>query len=314
MKIVTVIVTIYNSDKYISNCIENIQKQPYHDIELLLIDDGSTDASGRICDEHAAKDPRIKVFHEVHHGVAHSRQVGIDNACGEYFIFVDADDTIQPAMFEEMYAAAKRDNAEMVISDYTELTNDGDIYKCQEPSQLIGQSVMDDIIEGKLYGALWNKLIKTDIVKKNNVRFHEKLSMREDMIFLSNLLPYIYRVSYIPKAFYGYERRNVKSLTNNYLDESIEYYRQEILWNRLLLESKHLSEKSRLKILTYYGNLAYITLHDSMFDSDEWHENFDRYKYMTNGYKPCIVAIAQNGCFTVARTIRTFLSKVGRIR
>jgi len=310
----SIIVAIYNVGNYLNHCIECILNQSFTDYEILLIDDGSTDSSGNICDGYALKDSRIKVFHKSHQGVAHSRQIGIDNAYGEYFIFIDADDTIKPTMLEDMYITAKNENADIVIADYTELTHNGDIYKRQKPSQLTGLSVMEDIIGGNLYGALWNKLIKTDIVRKNNIRFHEKLSMREDLIFLCNLLPYVAHVSYIPKAFYNYERRNTSSLTNKYLNESVEYYRQEIMWNRALLENKCIPCVSRQRILEYYCHLAYITLHCKMLDATEWHDCFAKYKNafsrIGTGYKSLFVLLALNGHFSIARRARTLIAKI----
>lgn len=310
----TVIIPVFKADAYIEKCIQGIIKQTFKDFEIDLVLDGSFDKSEEICDRWALQDSRIKVIKEKHSGVAHARQVGIDNAKGEYILFVDADDTVSPTMLEEMYNVVKDQDADIIITDYKELRHEGDIYHKQTPTALNGLSVLEDILNSKLYGALWNKLIRTETIRKSKAHFTEVLTMREDLVFLSELLPHVNKVAYIPKAFYGYERRNVSSLTNNYLDESLDYYRQEVLWNSLILKNQYISESSRNKILQYYSQLAYITLKKGLFTKEEWNKNFLPYrkdmKDIYLGYKSCIVSIAQNGLFYTARFFRTVISKL----
>ena len=311
---VSVIVAIYNAEQYILDSINNICKQSLQEVEIVIVNDGSTDGSVEIIDKCAHKDSRISVYHEKHAGVAHARQVGLENAKGEYILFVDADDVVSPNMLEEMYNVAKEQDADVVVSDFTELTNEGDTYRSQKPTTLNGLSILEDILNGKLYGALWNKLIRSEIIRETQAHFTETLTMREDLVFLSELLPHVDKVAYIPKAFYGYERRNVSSLTNNYLDESVDYYRQEVLWNHLILQNQYISESSRNKILQYYSLLAYITLKKRLFTKEEWNKNFLPYrkdmKDIDLGYKSCLVSIAQNGLFYTARFFRTVISKL----
>lgn len=311
---ISIIVPVYKAEAYIDECIQDILGQTFKDFELLLILDGSYDNSEEICDKWALRDSRIKVIKEEHAGVAHARQVGIDNAKGEYILFVDADDIVSPTMLEEMYNFAKDQDADIVVSDFTELTHEGDIYRSQEPTALNGISILKDILNGKIYGALWNKLIRTETIRKSKAHFTEVLTMREDLIFLSELLPHVDKVAYVPKAFYGYERRNVSSLTNKYLDESVGYYRQEVLWNSLILQNQYISESSRNKFLNYYSQLAYITLKKGLFDKIEWNKYFQPYKLLIreihNGYKSKIVAVALNGNFVIAQFLRTIVSKL----
>lgn len=310
----SVIVPVYKAEAYIDRCIQDVLGQTFKDFELLLVLDGSFDKSEELCSKWVLQDSRINVIKEQHAGVAHARQVGIDNAKGEYILFVDADDTVSPTMLEEMFNAAKDKDADIVISDFTELTNEGDIYRTQQPSSLNGLSILEDILNGKLYGALWNKLIRTETIRKSKAHFTEVLTMREDLVFLSELLPHVDKVAYIPKAFYGYERRNVSSLTNNYLDESIDYFRQEVLWNSLILQNQYISESSRNKILQYYSLLAYITLRKGLFTKEEWNKFYQPYnlqlREIQKGYKSKIVAMALNGKFIIAQFLRTLASKL----
>ena len=114
---ISVIVPVYNTEKYLPRCIDSILAQTFTDFELLLIDDGSTDNSGRICGEYALKDKRIKVVHKENGGVSRARNLGIDNAQGEYLSFIDSDDYIRPTMYSELIAIADKYNVDLVSSD-----------------------------------------------------------------------------------------------------------------------------------------------------------------------------------------------------
>lgn len=311
---ITVIIAIYNASQYLRQCIDNILSQNFQDFELLLVNDGSTDSTGEICDEYAKKDKRIRVFHEQHKGVAHARQIGLDNAKGEYILYIDADDVIELTLLNDLYQTVKIHDAELVICDYTELTNSGPVYRKQEPTSKTGIGLLEDILNGILYGALWNKLIKTDCIRKSHAMFPFDLTMREDLVFLAQVLPTIYNVQYLPKSLYGYERRNTSSLTNNYANESTQYYRQELLWNRYIIDNQGVSLSIRNKRLQYYHELAYITLRSDLLSKEDWKTFFvpyaQRLKLVGTGYKKALVLLALNGYFTIARIIRTIISKI----
>ena len=115
---VSIIVPVYKAEAYLHRCVDSILAQTFTNWELLLIDDGSPDRSGAICDEYASKDARIRVFHKENGGVSSARQKGQDEAQGEYTIHADPDDWVEPTMLEELYKKAKEDDADMVICDY----------------------------------------------------------------------------------------------------------------------------------------------------------------------------------------------------
>ena len=118
MPAISIICPVYSAEKYIHRCLDSILAQTFTDFELLMIDDGSPDNSGKICDEYAEKDSRIRVFHKENGGVASARQIGLDNAIGDYTIHIDPDDWVDPNMLEELYAKAKEADADIVICDY----------------------------------------------------------------------------------------------------------------------------------------------------------------------------------------------------
>lgn len=307
----SLIIPIYNASSYLASCLDSLLSQSYQDFELILVDDGSMDDSPSICDEYAAKDERIKVLHEVHHGVAHSRQVGLETAKGEYILYVDADDTVEPGMIVDMYQEAVTKKADLVICDYRELTHEGEVYRKQEPTALDGVTVLEDILDGKLYGALWNKMMRREWLLQTKASFPLELTMREDLIFLSQCLPYASKIAYIPKAFYGYERRNASALTSHYVNESPAYYQQECLWVDLILENQFLLESTRQRLQAYLLELAYITLKSGLFDKPKWNAVFLKHPEILSygtGYKKKMVSLAFKGHFTLARLLRTFIS------
>lgn len=308
---ISLIIPIYNASSYLSSALEALRSQSSPSIEIILVDDGSTDASPAICDEYAEKDERIRVLHELHSGVAHSRQAGLEAAKGEYILYVDADDQVESDMIADMYQEALTQKADMVLCDYRELTYDGEVYRKQEPTALNGVAILEDILSGKLYGALWNKMMRREWLQQTKALFPQGLTMREDLIFLSQCLPYASKIAYIPKAYYGYERRNASALTSHYVNESLAYYQQECLWVDLILENQFLLASTRQRLLTYLCELAYITLKSGLFDKPKWNAVFLKHPEILSygiGYKKKIVSLAFKGHFALARLLRTFIS------
>ena len=310
---VSIIIPVYNASSYLPGCLEHLIKQPFQSIEIILVDDGSTDTSSSICDEYAQKDHRIRVKHELHAGVAHSRQIGLEEAQGDYILYVDADDVIDTDMITDMYQNAIEEDADMVICDYRELTHDGVVYRKQKPSTLSGGVVLNEILSGKLYGALWNKMMRREWLMKTKASFPQELTMREDLFFLSQCLPYAQKIAYIAKAYYGYERRNTSALTSNYLNESPSYYNQESLWVSLILKNKSLSNSIRLQLERYYFRLSYITLLKGLFDKQLWNERFKSHENLLDygsGFRKTIVSFAFCDHFRIAQFMRTIISKI----
>lgn len=315
--VISIIIAVYNAESYLSKGIEDILAQTFSNFEILLVDDGSTDTTVKICDRYANKDTRIRVFHEQHQGVAHARQKGIENVQGEYTIHIDADDKITPTMLEEMYNAAKGANADFLICDYMEVNNNGTFYHAQRPTSLTPEGLVNDMTRRKLYGALWNKLIRTSCFQDNKVGFREDLNMSEDMFFVFDVLPYCSKIVYLPKAFYSYDRtRNISSLTNMYLSEDKSFYLQEIRWNDAVLKTPLVSKKNKENVSNTLLNIAYITLSGNIFTKAEWQNAFSQYrdvfKTATKSYKKRLVLMALNRHYLLASAIRTFISKLRR--
>ena len=224
---VSVIVPVYKAEMYLHRCVDSILAQTFTEFEVLLIDDGSPDRSGEICDEYAKKDSRVRVFHKENGGVSSARQCGIDKAQGEYTIHADPDDWVEPNMLEELYAKAKEDEADMVMCDYYEdIDNTQKYHRCQ-PSALDNETVLKELFQG-LPCSCCNKLVRRSCYIDNNISFDLELYYCEDLLFNASLLLHKLQISYLPKAFYHYVRdintnSIVHSLANSYNEQTYEY-------------------------------------------------------------------------------------------
>ena len=203
---VSVIVPVYNTRNSLQKMVDSLLAQTFDDFEVLLIDDGSTDGSADICDAYAKKDKRIRVFHKENRGGAMARQTGVDNAQGEYSIHADSDDWVEPTMLENMYKKAVAENADIVIADYYINYADGKNSICkQEPRGYYSIDVLYQIMSGKLFGALWNKLIKHSLYTNYNVCFYKGLNYCEDSLVWIQILKHPeVKMTYIGDAYYHY--------------------------------------------------------------------------------------------------------------
>ncbi|MDD7455867.1 MAG: glycosyltransferase family 2 protein [Bacteroidales bacterium] len=214
---ISVIVPIYNSEKYLCKCIDSVLDQTFKDFELLLIDDGSTDLSGEICDEYARKDKRVRSFHKQNGGVASARQMGIDNMLGEYCIQFDSDDWVDRNMLEKMFVLAKESLADIVVCDI--ILDRGKlkpIISKQGPVPEDSVGAIKDIILNHM-GGLPNKLIRACCYRKPcPIAFDIGIVSREDLIVLCKILSFPRKVVYLPEALYHYcINANLNSLTHN---------------------------------------------------------------------------------------------------
>ncbi|MBQ2957366.1 MAG: glycosyltransferase, partial [Clostridia bacterium] len=119
---VSIVVPVYNAEKYLPRCMASLLAQTLSDLQIILVDDGSRDSSGRLCDAYAVQDARVTVIHQTNRGAGFARNAGLDAAAGEYVGFVDADDEIEPAMFERLYEAAKKHDADMALSGMKQIS------------------------------------------------------------------------------------------------------------------------------------------------------------------------------------------------
>ena len=220
--LVSIIVPVYKAEQWLHRCVDSILVQTMTDLELLLIDDGSPDKSGEICDEYAAKDSRIRVFHKENGGVSSARQMGIDNAIGEYIIHCDPDDWIEPTMLEELIQYAKLTGADMIVCDFWRDWKYKQMHSKQDCSFF---NKTDDFLKAlfdeQIHGGLWNKLVRTSVIRSNNLFIPSELILSEDLFFCAMLLKCDITFAYCPRALYHY-CENDFSLTKKVTRKSVK--------------------------------------------------------------------------------------------
>lgn len=189
---ISIIVPVYNSDKYLNNCLESIHRQQYQDWECILIDDGSTDESGTICDSWCKFDSRMRVFHQPNSGVSVARNNGIKYAFGEHIVFIDSDDWIDENYLSILYA--NRGTCDLIVSGYIDHYESGQIIASKPcKSEFIDISrtyvyIITDLLRKNLLYGPTNKLYKSEIIRKHNITFPDDCFLGEDLVFNFNYL------------------------------------------------------------------------------------------------------------------------------
>lgn len=224
MKSISVVVPVYNVEKYLGACIQSILDQTYTDFELILVDDGATDTSGTICDDYAEKDSRIIVIHKKNGGLSDARNAGIQQASGKYMIFVDSDDYIENNTLQDVFMLAEQHQADLVIFGYY-----ADVFNKNGTIESHKNNGNDSILEDHIsiakaivplkrnfvFDTCCNKLYLTDVIKKNDLKMPVG-EIFEDTAFNTNLLPYINKMIITSNCYYHYAQRNAARITNTY--------------------------------------------------------------------------------------------------
>ena len=262
---VSIIVPVYNAEKTIGRCIDSILGQQYTDFELLLVDDGSKDGSGAICDSYALADSRVQVIHKENTGVSDTRNIGINRARGVYLQFLDSDDWITPDATKLLVEAAGEHNCDLVISDFYRVVGErvsrkGDI---DEDRVLTREEYAAHMMEQPAdfyYGVLWNKLYRRDIVADHHLQMDPEISWCEDFMFNLEYIRHAQRFYALQVPIYYYVKTK-GSLASQSLSISktirmklmlFEYYNQ--FYKSVLDEEEY--EKSRLKVYRFLVDAA----------------------------------------------------------
>lgn len=181
--IVSIIIPVYNSEKYLRTCIDSILIQPFKEFEIILVNDGSKDTSGDICDLYALKDKRIQVYHQNNGGVSHARNSGLAKAKGEWVYFVDSDDSIQPGTFDIFFTNSKLSDVDIVQFGYRRILSHKIIEYSPLEEKLFNN--IDDYHANSSFHTfnLWIHFIKRSIIIKNKVQFSRHICYAEDLEF-----------------------------------------------------------------------------------------------------------------------------------
>lgn len=317
-KYITVIVPIYNIVKYIDKCINTIINQTYRNIQIILVDDGSTDSSGRICDEYAMKDARITVIHKENGGLVSARKAGLRKATGEYIMYVDGDDWIELNAIEHMVGAIDRTKADIVLYDHFENTGESQIVVTNNVNE--GLYDKDKLLryiyphmistehfyEWQIFPAVWDMIIRRDLLEQcqydvdNTITMGEDASCKYPCLLLANTV-YIER-----KAFYHY-RQTQNSMIKQIPDTITERKRMKALNDSTI---KKLSELTNIFDVRKQW-LSYM-LFIMIPRADQLYRGFDTmpflypYRDVKKGMK-----IAIYGAGTYGRRLHSYVSRTG---
>lgn len=210
---ISIIVPVYRVEKYLSQCIESIITQTYTNFELLLIDDGSPDLSGKICDEYAEKDRRVRVYHKTNSGVSDTRNVGLKKARGEWILFVDSDDWLSSQCLETCSNAMADSQLDLLQFGYQRVCDDGQVlFSSKEHTEKL--FIPDYIKEKKMLVTPWGNIFKRSIIAEYNIRFNPKIKLGEDQLFVFEYIVHCEFCQRIPNSLYFY-RWNVNSASRN---------------------------------------------------------------------------------------------------
>ena len=220
--LISITVPVFNAEHTLNRCLDSLLNQTYTNVEIIVVNDGSSDLSGQICDEYALRDRRIKVFHQTNKGSAAARKVGLDNSRGDYYTVCDSDDWAEPTMLEKLLDKAKKEQAEIVISDYFINDRGKEVYtkSFYNPENI--SNCLGDAISYRLTPNTWGKLFSMAFLKKVMPPYTEGVNLGEDKKFLIHCLLFYPKVSYLQSALYHYQKHN-DAMTSNY---SMEKFRQ----------------------------------------------------------------------------------------
>ncbi|MBQ6708633.1 MAG: glycosyltransferase family 2 protein [Clostridia bacterium] len=263
---ISVIVPVYNAEKYLHKCVDSILNNTYSDIEVILVDDGSPDNSPAICDEYAQKDSRVKVIHKKNARASAARNDGLKLAQGEYISFVDSDDWIESDMLEKMFSTAKKYNADMVMCDTVKRgekdtkilqpAREGFYSREQIEKELFGSLIMFENIEFPITISNCVLLIRKEIIDKNNIRYDEDIHYCEDALMGPKFLYHCQSFYYMKGNYFYNYRTNNQSTSQTFNKNKWDHY---LKINSRLIESFGNDEKfdfsRQLKI-----NLLYFVL------------------------------------------------------
>ena len=272
--IISVIVPVYNAEPFLSRCVDSLLSQTLQDIEVVLVDDGSTDSSKALCEQYATNDARVKVVSQPNRGVAMARQTGIDAACGVYSIHVDPDGWVERTMLEEMFAKAVEEDADMVICDFMVDFSDRNYVASQKVGRCEPNDCLTRMMYGKIHGSLCNKLIRSDLYNRYKIRFFDGINYCEDYLTCVQLLIQGVKIAYIPKAFYHYDQVvNNNSATRRYTKETLQT--QFRFFGKLC---EILNGRQKKALSHVISVIAFDCYYNDIFSSAEFSSIFGKYR------------------------------------
>lgn len=302
---VSVIVPIYNVEKYLKQCIESILNQTYKKLNIILVNDGSTDNSLKICEEYEKKDNRIEIVNKKNGGLSDARNAGIERACGEYIAFIDADDYVEENYIERLYESCKKNNTKISIAgikNFDEQTNSNlNEYSFENDDIKCGRDLLVEYYNGKSVQVIvaWNKLYKKELF--DNIRFNNG-RIHEDEFITYKLLYDLDRISIIKECLYNYRKTPDSIINKKFNKNRLDFLKA--LEERVEFFSEKKDHELYEKTLLYYACILrnmYIQTKKYIIDST------DEQKNIINKYRKLRLEYLKLSNIKVAKKIKYFI-------
>lgn len=267
----SIVVPVYNVEEFLPKCIESILAQTYSDFELIMVNDGSKDRSGEICDVYAKKDARIQVIHQRNKGVSAARNTALNRIAGEYVGFIDSDDWIEPDMYEQLIHQVEEYKADIAICDTKRVFNNGrsvPFSNCNDLLILSADEAIQLLLEGKVFaGFLVNRVYKRELF--GELRFNENIFMAEDLLMNFFLFQQSKKIIYYPVCKYFYRQVDKAMNLNKYLTmlDAVD-----IIHDQILSYHSSIERSSFLNLVHIYVSCGLSIVASNEFRRDD----FDR--------------------------------------
>ena len=276
---ISVITPVYNAEKFLHRCVDSILAQTFQDFELLLVDDGSSDSSSDICDDYAQKDERVRVLHKVNGGVSSARNLGLNNARGEWVTFADSDDEVCEDWLSTF--VDNLDGYDAVVTGFYFVTSDKVLPFVIDSHSEVPAVVADHLNKEHNYGFLWCKIFKYSLIENQKLRFNEKLSFLEDEDFVCRYWAESKKIKVVNHATYKYSFPNYDDKYGN-----IDCF--DAFFSLLTTAIKFINNKNSIS-LTRYSICCHRCLLNS-YQKHNYREALIRIKSIARlGHKLCLI-------------------------
>lgn len=283
MKTISVIIPVYNAENWIKETLDSLVCQTYPDVEIICVDDGSSDRSCSIIEEIQKDHSNVKLIKQKNAGVCAARNTGIASASGTYIAFVDADDYVDADMYEKMIAKLEEDDSDIVFCEFVRFWPNGKVqYTMEDQFDSLANNpqnikffwlstksyVEGDILHTEdIHGSVCRSVFKKILLHKNQIRFNSKLKFAEDQIFIVQYLQCCKKVSYLPNAFVHYRGHTKPWLYHDMYENHMELLHQQLA---LMEHNKYYSKKEKSQLAGYLKCTTYFSVinEELMFKSD----------------------------------------------
>lgn len=286
---ISIIVPVYNVEKYLPRCIGSILNQTFTDFELILVDDGSKDHSRAICEEFCKRDSRISLIHKENGGVASARNAALRIAVGQYVMFCDSDDYVSPDWVQRLYSIASSNTDAFVNCNVWTVSSDGNPvlrYDSEDTEPIVYMNSYFDLYASSLDSSLWNKIYSREIISENNLFFDENLRIGEDVVFNVEYYKHCKQIILVNSPLYFY-CNNATSLTHTYRPNNMEMHRIVFDARLQVIEAEYLGN--------YLDNWLYrfIQLLNEVFDKRNTMSFWEKIQYcqkmmQTEEFRYCV--------------------------